>query len=135
MKKISIILAAFLLGGCAVTQINENYEQILLKDDANLTANFRLEREWWRGYNELALNELISLALKNNIDLAKSAIAVNKALAQAGVLQADLVPSFNANLGAETGKNIKTGGSWSAKLRDRSVAQARKLRRCRHVGG
>lgn len=113
MKKISIILAAFLLGGCAVTQINENYEQILLKDDANLTANFRLEREWWRGYNEPALNELIGLALKNNIDLAKSAIAVNKALAQAGVLQADLVPSFNANLGAETGKNIKTGGSWS----------------------
>ena len=113
MKKISIILAALLLGGCAVTQINENYEQILLKDDANLTANFRLEREWWRGYNEPALNELISLALKNNIDLAKSAIAVNKALAQAGVLQADLVPSFNANLGAETGKNIKTGGSWN----------------------
>ena len=113
MKKISIILAAFLLGGCAVTQINENYEQILLKDDANLTANFRLEREWWRGYNESRLNELIGLALKNNIDLVKSAIAVNKALAQAGVLQADLVPSFNANLGAETGKNIKTGGSWS----------------------
>ena len=113
MKKISIILAALLLGGCAVTQINENYEQILLKDDANLTANFRLEREWWRGYNEPALNELISLALKNNIDLAKSAIAVNKALAQAGVLQADLVPSFNANLGAQTVKNIKTGGSWS----------------------
>ena len=113
MKKISIILAAFLLGGCAVTQINENYEQILLKEGANLTANFRLEREWWLGYNEPALNELISLALKNNIDLAKSAIAVNKALAQAGVLQADLVPSFNANLGAETGKNIKTGGSWN----------------------
>ena len=113
MKKISIILVALLLGGCAVTQINENYEQILLKDDANLTANFRLEREWWLGYNEPALNELISLALKNNIDLAKSAIAVNKALAQAGVLQADLVPSFNANLGAETGKNIKTGGSWN----------------------
>jgi len=113
MKKISIILAALLLGGCAVTQINENYEQILLKDDANLTTNFRLEREWWLGYNEPALNELISLVLKNNIDLAKSAIAVNKALAQAGVLQADLVPSFNANLGAETGKNIKTGGSWN----------------------
>ena len=111
MKKISIILAAFLLGGCAVTQINENYEQILLKEGAS--ADIKINREWWRGYNELALNELIGLALKNNIDLAKSAIAVNKALAQAGVLQADLVPSFNANLGAETGKNIKTGGSWS----------------------
>ena len=111
MKKISIILAAFLLGGCAVTQINENYEQILLKEDAS--ADIKINREWWTGYGEARLNELIGLALKNNIDLAKSAIAVNKALAQAGVLQADLVPSFNANLGAETGKNIKTGGSWS----------------------
>ena len=111
MKKISIILAAFLLGGCAVTQINENYEQILLKEDAS--ADIRINREWWTGYGEARLNELIGLALKNNIDLAKSAVAVNKALAQAGVLQADLVPSFNANLGAETGKNIKTGGSWS----------------------
>ena len=111
MKKISIILAAFLLGGCAVTQINENYEQILLKED--VSADIKINREWWTGYGEARLNELISLALKNNIDLAKSAIAVNKALAQAGVLQADLVPSFNANLGAETGKNIKTGGSWS----------------------
>ena len=111
MKKISIILAAFLLGGCAVTQINENYEQILLKEDAS--ADIKINREWWTGYGEARLNELISLALKNNIDLAKSAIAVNKTLAQAGVLQADLVPSFNANLGAETGKNIKTGGSWS----------------------
>ena len=111
MKKISIILAAFLLGGCAVTQINENYEQILLKEDAS--ADIKINREWWMGYGEARLNELIGLALKNNIDLAKSAVAVNKALAQAGVLQADLVPSFNANLGAETGKNIKTGGSWS----------------------
>ena len=111
MKKISIILAAFFLGGCAVTQINENYEQILLKEDAS--ADIKINREWWTGYGEARLNELIGLALKNNIDLAKSAVAVNKALAQAGVLQADLVPSFNANLGAETGKNIKTGGSWS----------------------
>ena len=111
MKKISIILAAFLLGGCAVTQINENYEQILLKEDAS--ADIKINREWWTGYDEARLNELIGLALTNNIDLAKSAVAVNKALAQAGVLQADLVPSFNANLGAETGKNIKTGGSWS----------------------
>ena len=111
MKKISIILAAFLLGGCAVTQINENYEQILLKEDAS--ADIKINREWWTGYGEARLNELIELGLKNNIDLAKSAVAVNKALAQAGVLQADLVPSFNANLGAQTDKNIKTGGSWS----------------------
>ena len=111
MKKISIILAAFLLGGCAVTQINENYEQILLKED--VSADIKINREWWTSYGEARLNELISLALKNNIDLAKSAVAVNKALAQAGVLQADLVPSFNANLGVETGKNIKTGGSWN----------------------
>ena len=110
-----MIIAVVFFSGCAATQINKNYEQILLDANAssNSTANFTLERDWWKGYNQPRLNELIELALKNNIDLAKSAIAVNKALAQAGVLQADLVPSFNANLGAETGKNIKTGGSWN----------------------
>ena len=115
MRKILTIIAIVFFSGCAATQINKNYEQILLDANAssNSTANFTLERDWWKGYNQPRLNELIELALKNNIDLAKSAIAVNKALAQAGVLQADLVPSFNANLGAETGKNIKTGGSWN----------------------
>jgi len=115
MRKILTIIAVVFFSGCAATQINKNYEQILLDANAssNSTANFTLERDWWKGYNQPQLNELIELALKNNIDLAKSAIAVNKALAQAGVLQADLVPSFNANLGAETGKNIKTGGSWN----------------------
>ncbi|WP_276708953.1 TolC family protein [Campylobacter rectus] len=115
MRKILTIIAVVFFSGCAATQINKNYEQILLYANAssNSTANFMLERDWWKGYNQPRLNELIELALKNNIDLAKSAIAVNKALAQAGVLQADLVPSFNANLGAETGKNIKTGGSWN----------------------
>lgn len=115
MRKILTIIAVVFFSGCATTQINKNYEQILLDANAssNSTANFTLERDWWKGYNQPRLNELIELALKNNIDLAKSAIAVNKALAQAGVLQADLVPSFNANLGAETGKNIKTGGSWN----------------------
>ena len=104
MRKILTIIAVVFFSGCATTQINKNYEQILLDANAssNSTANFTPR-----------LNELIELALKNNIDLAKSAIAVNKALAQAGVLQADLVPSFNANLGAEMGKNIKTGGSWN----------------------
>jgi len=115
MRKILTIIAVVFFSGCAATQINKNYEQILLDANAssNSTANFTLERDWWKGYNQPQLNELIELALKNNIDLAKSAIAVNKTLAQAGVLQADLVPSFNANLGAETGKNIKTGGSWN----------------------
>lgn len=115
MRKILTIIAVVFFSGCAATQINKNYEQILLDANAssNSTANFTLERDWWKSYNQPRLNELIELALKNNIDLAKSAIAVNKALAQAGVLQADLVPSFNANLGAETGKNIKTGGSWN----------------------
>ena len=115
MRKILTIIAVVFFSGCAATQINKNYEQILLDANAssNSTANFMLERDWWKGYNQPQLNELIELALKNNIDLAKSAIAVNKALAQAGVLQADLVPSFNANLGAEMGKNIKTGGSWN----------------------
>ena len=85
MRKILTIIAVVFFSGCAATQINKNYEQILLDANAssNSTANFMLERDWWKSYNQPRLNELIELALKNNIDLAKSAIAVNKALAQA----------------------------------------------------
>ena len=53
------------------------------------------------------------MALKNNTDLAKAAINVNKALAQAGVLQANLIPSFNAGFEAGSSKNIKEGGASS----------------------
>ena len=42
--------------------------------------------------SESYFDELV--ALKNNTDLVKAVINVNKALAQAGILEANLIPIF-----------------------------------------
>jgi len=72
-----------------------------------------VDTSWWKEYHQSYLNELIDLALKNNTDLAKAAINVNKALAQAGILEANLIPSFNAGIEVSSNKNIKEGGASS----------------------
>ncbi|MBS6286122.1 MAG: TolC family protein [Campylobacter concisus] len=108
MKFLSLALV-LVLSGCAVKNIDENYKQILLEDNASRELN--LDTSWWKQYRQSYLDELVELALKNNTDLAKAAINVNKALAQAGVLQANLIPSFNAGFEASSSKNIKEGGA------------------------
>ena len=110
MKFLSLALV-LVLSGCAVKNIDENYKQILLEDNASSELN--LNTSWWKQYHQSYLDELIALALKNNTDLAKAAINVNKALAQAGVLQANLIPSFNAGFEATSSKNIKEGDASS----------------------
>ncbi len=91
MKFLSLALV-LVLSGCAVKNIDENYKQILLED--NVSGELNLDTSWWKQYEQSYLDELVELALKNNTDLAKAAINVNKALAQAGVLEANLIPSF-----------------------------------------
>ncbi len=110
MKFLSLALV-LVLSGCAVKNIDENYKQILLEDNASRELN--LNTSWWEEYHQSYLDELVELALKNNTDLAKAAINVNKALAQAGVLQANLIPSFNAGIEVSSNKNIKEGGASS----------------------
>ena len=108
MKFLSLALV-LVLSGCAVKNIDENYKQILLED--NVSRELNLDTSWWKQYEQSYLDELVELALKNNTDLAKAAVNVNKALAQAGVLQANLIPSFNAGFEATSSKNIKEGGA------------------------
>ena len=108
MKFLSLALV-LVLSGCAVKNIDENYKQILLED--NVSRELNLDTSWWKQYQQSYLDELVELALKNNTNLAKAAINVNKALAQAGVLQANLIPSFNAGFEATSSKNIKEGGA------------------------
>ena len=82
MKFLSLALV-LVLSGCTVKNIDENYKQILLEDNASGELN--LDTSWWKQYEQSYLDELVELALKNNTDLAKAAINVNKVLAQADV--------------------------------------------------
>lgn len=65
---------------------------------------------------------MVDLAIKNNLDLAKSGIAVNKALYNANLVGANLVPTFSGSgsvsaakgLGSASSNNVSTGVSTTA---------------------
>ncbi|MBE3609224.1 TolC family protein [Campylobacter californiensis] len=110
MRILSLALVA-VLSGCAVKDVNENFSEILLQNENR--ADVSINTKWWQEYNKNYLNELIELGIKNNIDLAKAAVAINKAMAQAGVLEAELIPTFNASVEAERSRDISTNSSWT----------------------
>ncbi|QGM80632.1 toxin/drug exporter TdeA [Otariodibacter oris] len=62
-----------------------------------ITKQYQINEEWWKGYNDPQLDRLVNQALENNVNLAKAAIAVNMALYNANLVGANLIPSFNAN--------------------------------------
>ncbi|MBP6115350.1 MAG: TolC family protein [Neisseriaceae bacterium] len=104
------VVALMLLGGCANIQPQSNtvltqalhYEQL---DLGQYTPN----EQWWRVYQDPQLDALVQAALDNNIDLAKSTINVNKALYQARLVGAALVPEYSAGANASVRDNLKTG--------------------------
>ena len=79
-------------------QTYQNYQDI--------TKQFSVDEQWWHGYNDPQLNELVEQAIKNNVDLAKSAIAVNRALYNANLVGANLVPIFSGSASSSASKGI-----------------------------
>lgn len=115
MQKVNKLTFALLLSGMLVgcTNINdsmrataENYQQY-----QTITQKYQIDQEWWKQYQDPQLNKLIELALENNLDLAKSAIAVNIAMYRANLIGADLLPVFSGGTSSSASKNIKRGGN------------------------
>ena len=113
MKKKIIILIALgvILGSCS--NLKKDYQKIdsEIKTYKELSKNYNIDSRWWESYGDEQLNNLIELGLKNNSDLAKAAININKALYQAKIIGSDLVPEFSGNLSSSASKNIESGGS------------------------
>ena len=113
MKKKIIILIALgvILGSCS--NLKKDYQKIdsKIKTYKELSKNYNIDSRWWESYGDEQLNNLIELGLKNNSDLAKAAININKALYQAKIIGSDLVPEFSGNLSSSASKNIESGGN------------------------
>lgn len=84
-------------------------ERVQLSDD--VLTRYNIDSHWWKIYNDQQLNQLIELAMQNNIDLAKRAIDINRALYQANLLGEDLVPTFSVGADGIVQKNIKKGSA------------------------
>lgn len=113
-KIITMLISAVILTGCSTTNFGfENYPYKELQVQYPVDKAYNIDTSWWKKYNDAELNKIVDIAIRNNIDLASSAIKVNQALYQANLVGADLVPSFSGSVGASTSKNIKEGGNSS----------------------
>lgn len=85
----------------SLNQAQETYQNY-----ENISKQFSIDEQWWRGYNDPQLNALVDQAIKNNLDLAKSAISVNRALYNANLVGANLVPTFSGWGSSSASKGI-----------------------------
>lgn len=106
-----LILMTIFFNGCSSLEKNYNKisnETVFYK---NIASKYKLDTKWWFEYNDEQLNRLIEIGLENNKDLLKAAININKALYEANILGADLVPAFSGSFSSNASKDIKNGSN------------------------
>ena len=117
MKKLALGLSLLLLSGCAAQRYEMPVQDVLTQ--SQIEERYSIDRQWWKQYADPKLDALVELALERNIDLARSAISVNRALYRARQLGAELVPSFNGDGSASSRTYLDDGSasrSFSASL-------------------
>lgn len=110
MRRILLLFSLlFISGACANAQMPPSLDE-QFDYGPHIAEGYDVDLDWWRIYNDQQLNRLVETALAQNIDLAKSAVEVNRALYQANLIGADLFPTFSGDLNASARKDIKHGG-------------------------
>ena len=105
----ALILACFiiLVSGCSSSIQMPSTLTEQLNYNSAIPEQYHADKKWWEIYNDKQLDQLIEIAIQNNLDLAKSAVNVNRALYQANMLSADLIPSFSGGLSGSVRKNLR----------------------------
>ncbi|MDO4694878.1 MAG: TolC family protein, partial [Eikenella sp.] len=115
-------LAALCLAGCAIDTapdtgiglhqaMRERPTAVVADDTLAEFYRAHMQHDWWQKYADQDLNRLVQQALERNTDLKLAALNVNKALYQANILGANLVPDVNAKLGVSQSRNLQTGNN------------------------
>ncbi len=65
--------------------------------------------QWWKDFNDPALDSLVALALEKNNDLAAATLKVRQAQLEVGLAENDFLPSFNG--GGDASRQTKMGSS------------------------
>ncbi|WP_018652557.1 toxin/drug exporter TdeA [Actinobacillus capsulatus] len=110
LSKLALALSvALALSACSTNMSKDGsleQAQATYQQYQEITKQFQINEQWWRGYNDSQLNAVIDQAIANNVDLAKSAIAVNKALYNANLVGANLVPTFSGSGSTSASKGV-----------------------------
>lgn len=119
MRPYIAALIALALSGCSSLGRTPYVTPKVLVPDAwrhgteqTITTTAAKEKQWWRNFNDPALEALIEEVLQRNNDLATAVMAVQRARLQAGLTAKNVLPQVNASLGASDSRTL--GGESSA---------------------
>lgn len=135
-----LLLCGILLAtGCAVpTRLPSNAAAELGYSESG-HQKYHADTEWWKQYNDTALNLLVETALANNPDYLKAAITINKELYNLNLANLNLLPTLSGDLNGSSRRRINTGDKFAdsfsgetglsyeldlyGKIRDKKTAQ------------
>ena len=106
---LSFLLATTVLSGCAATTTDVPSLEFELNYTQEVREKFQADLDWWKAYNNDELNYLTSFALKNNPDMLKAAVKIQKQLANLNLSESDLFPTLTGSLGASSKKKLNDG--------------------------
>ena len=81
------LVPACLLSACAAKERSGAEIMSAVISERQTAARYNLNTEWWRGYGLAALDR--------TVELAASAVAVNRAQYEARLITSDLLPGFS----------------------------------------
>lgn len=111
-QSFTAIAFAVVLSACTSTQTMMSQDGTVEEVQAGyqtyeeITRQYQVNDQWWLGYGDSQLNRLVERALNNNLNLAKAAIAVNRAYYNANLVGADLVPTFSGSGSSSISKGV-----------------------------
>ena len=108
-----LLLALFWTCGCAMPQLEADSLDRRLAYTPEVRAQYTPDQQWWRVYADPQLDRLVETVLSRNVDLAKAAVNVNKALYMARRVGADLLPEFSASGEGSIRRELDGGSSTS----------------------
>ncbi|QKF64793.1 TolC family protein [Campylobacter corcagiensis] len=106
---INLVFLVFILVGCAGKTAVDNYK---VQEFIDENESFTINEKWYLGYDQKPLNLLIDRALVANKELEIAALNSLQALARVGLIKADLLPTFMASWGVESGRDISVSQEW-----------------------
>ncbi|MFT7724147.1 MAG: efflux transporter outer membrane subunit [Roseateles sp.] len=138
--------AALALSGCALPPLPEAPAPLAPPaawQDSAPAAAAELRADWWRGFGDAALDELVAQALAHNTDLLLAGARLAEARAALAASRAAEGPQLNAVLGLQTSRTLQPTGisesravqpglaaSWELDLwgRERALTRTAELR-------
>ncbi|GAA5106481.1 TolC family protein [Orbus sasakiae] len=112
-KSVLPLLISLVICSCTSVEYKDASLSSQLNYSSSVSSQYRVDNQWWSAYQDQQLNQLVDMALANNVDLAQSALTMQKAMYQANLSELDLYPTLSGDVGASASRNTYEHDSFS----------------------